>query len=50
MGATGDAYDVAQARRKASQATELVRFTGAQTDAEAAFTKSQRRPSIKRSW
>jgi TP901 family phage tail tape measure protein len=40
MGARGDAYDVAQARRNASQATESVRYTGAKTDAEAAFTKS----------
>ena len=40
MGARGDAYDVARAKAGASRAGELVRYTGAQTDAEAAFTKS----------
>lgn len=40
MGATGDAYDVAQARRNTSQDSEVVRFEGAKTDAKAAFTKS----------
>jgi TP901 family phage tail tape measure protein len=40
MGARGDAYDVARAKGGASRAGELVRYTGAQTDAKAAFTKS----------